>query len=1146
MNPYPFAPQLPQLLPILPHRPPSELPVQQQLTTATISEQRPHAEKEQKFKTSRPYIYTASNFKYLGLHQLVEQFLIHDPRAAAILEDLQKIHHDKYSLYREEARLNASAVSSAMPYAASLPADHNDVRIAFDKSLEECKLLILERNEKAKSGKISIKLPSKRKSASSATATKKKRKKSEGQASDSHPTDDENGLRTSHFHISATKKKSKKENLKLDETSVEIARMNLWSLIVKKQIPKAAKMYTTTLTIVDNNCRKISALAVREVARVVHSTQGFRSWKDYQLKGRKITREMQIFWKKNEKDEKEARKRAEKEELEKRRAEEEAREMRRQARKLNFLISQTELYSHFIANKKDLLVREASPDNIPKTDRSVKELIDEDGNEEELAERAKESAIAAMTKQQSQVKAFDMESKKARNDLELESSEDQLSYLNPSSMPGTLLEQPKMLKCTLKAYQLKGLAWLANLYEQGINGILADEMGLGKTVQSISLLAYLAESQGIWGPFVVVAPASTLHNWQQELARFVPTFKTLPYWGSVSDRKTLRKFWTGSKLGKKDSPFHVLVTSYQLLVSDEKAFGGKVHWQYMILDEAQALKSSSSVRWKTLLGFKCRNRLLLTGTPIQNSMQELWALLHFIMPTLFDSHDEFSEWFSKDIESHAEHKSGLNERQLKRLHMILKPFMLRRVKKDVENELGDKIEIDIDCKLSPKQRKWYDIVRKKLRQDHDLLLKKMRTGATTGTITTSVTLESHLANLVMQFRKICNHTELMVESQVKSPLVIDLDLNYSSSASSEIFGMSRNPINVNYPIAIQELDVRRPVAESILSFCKPKEDVFLQGVLAWLSCLESQAYMLDQGVWNPRFLAIEKEIPLFTLPVAPIFEKSYCRILPKVLCSSPSLSYKRPPLDSGVSLVPLESHLSTRATTINGPCLVQLPSPENLVSDSGKLAALDTLLERLKREGHRVLVYFQMTRMMNLMEDYCRYRRHSYIRLDGSTKISDRRDLVHDWQTDASLFIFILSTRAGGLGINLTAADTVIFYDSDWNPTVDQQAMDRAHRLGQTKQVTVYRLITKGTIEERIKLKAAQKHEIQKVVIAGGEFKQAELGSDRERPDEPSRPEGHIDADISETFQDPVSELKGKDLVSLLLDEDQGYSDSDY
>ena len=266
--------------------------------------------------------------------------------------------------------------------------------------------------------------------------------------------------------------------------------------------------------------------------------------------------------------------------------------------------------------------------------------------------------------------------------------------------------QPSLFKGSLKTYQLKGMNWIANMYDNNINGILADEMGLGKTVQSIAFLAHIAERYGKWGPFLVISPASTLHNWQQEFARFVPDFKVIPYWGSPQERKILRKFWDTRNLKTPEASLHVVVTSYQLIVTDFKYFN-RIKWEYMVLDEAQAIKSASSARWKMLLGFNCRNRLLLSGTPIQNSMAELWALLHFIMPTLFDSHEEFNEWFSKDIESHAENKTGIDEKHLSRLHMILKPFMLRRVKKYVENELSDKIEIMMYCPLTNRQRMLY-------------------------------------------------------------------------------------------------------------------------------------------------------------------------------------------------------------------------------------------------------------------------------------------------------------------------------------------------------------------------------------------------------------------------------------------------------
>ncbi|CAL8317883.1 unnamed protein product [Boreogadus saida] len=191
----------------------------------------------------------------------------------------------------------------------------------------------------------------------------------------------------------------------------------------------------------------------------------------------------------------------------------------------------------------------------------------------------------------------------------------------------------------------------------------------------------------------------------------------------------------------------------------------------------------------------------------------------------------------------------------------------------------------------------------------------------------------------------------------------------------------------------------------------------------------------------------------------------------------------------------------------HGWSFIRIPDKESLITESGKLQTLDILLCRLKTQGHRVLIYSQMTRMIDLLEEYMVYRKHTYMRLDGSSKISERRDMVADFQSRTDIFVFLLSTRAGGLGINLTAADTVIFYDSDWNPTVDQQAMDRAHRLGQTKQVTVYRLICQGSIEERILQRAKEKSEIQRVVISGGNFK----------PDT----------------------LKPKEVVGLLLDDDE-------
>ena len=648
-------------------------------------------------------------------------------------------------------------------------------------------------------------------------------------------------------------------------------------------------------------------------------------------------------------------------------------------------------------------------------------------------------------------------------------------------------------------------------------------MGLGKTIQSISLLAHLAERQNNWGPFLIVTPASTLHNWQQEFARFVPALRIIPYWGSVQDRKVLRStcmpFWTGKKPVTRDTPFHVMITSYQLIVSDE-AYLQKVKWQYMILDEAQAIKSSSSIRWKTLLGFKCRNRLLLTGTPIQNSMQELWALLHFIMPTLFDSHDEFSEWFSKDIESHAENRgSGLNSHQLHRLHMILKPFMLRRVKSDVENEMGAKIEVDVICELSPRQKRLYRGIKDKL-PILDLLtggggpLNKLNfgfgfgiggggsgSGGGGGGGGHASALDTALMNLVMQFRKVCNHPELLERTEIISPLSFttpDRLLSRNLMGTGGIVYTNPAAIELRLPKRIIEeipLDNKRVLLEVSNDLESNHNNKYSKFKMV---CERKNELYCEIPTLN-SFKFIGERLPL----AAPL----------KVISKGPFVF----PSLQGITFNNDTNTVNTEIPSLSLDRSVAIPSMEKFIRDCGKLSKLDSMLVELKAEGHRVLIYNQMTKMIDLLEEYLQYRGYSYLRLDGSTNISTRRDLVNSWQTDPSIFVFLLSTRAGGLGINLTAADTVIFYDSDWNPTVDQQAMDRAHRLGQMKQVTVYRMITRNTIEERIMQRAKQKDQIHKVVISGGTFK-----------------------DHSGAAMDPFDEFEGKpkdrkEIMSLLL-----------
>ncbi|KAK1915088.1 putative DNA helicase ino80 [Pyrenophora teres f. teres] len=974
---------------------------------------------------------------------------------------------------------------------------------------------------------------------------------------------------------------------------------NLYQQIVKdlarKDIPKVVRIKENSLSTKQSNLRKTAQLAAKEARRWQMRTN--KNQKDTQARAKRGMREMLAFWKRNERDERESRKNAERQELENAKKAEADREANRQKRKLNFLISQTELYSHFIGKKArtdeierstdDADAAAAAPRESHKsgievgdmpTDGAAKVTNFEDldfDNEDESALNAAAMANAQHAIQQAQDRA------RAFNKSGDDEDDGEMNFQNPSGLQNKedWIPQPGLLNCTLKEYQLKGLNWLVNLYEQGINGILADEMGLGKTVQSISVMAYLAERYNIWGPFLVIAPASTLHNWQQEITRFVPDLNVIPYWGTAKDRKILRKLWDRKHVTyTRDSPFHVVVSSYQLVVQDAQYFQ-KMRWQYMILDEAQAIKSSQSSRWKSLLGFHSRNRLLLTGTPIQNNMQELWALLHFIMPSLFDSHDEFSEWFSKDIESHAQSNTKLNEDQLRRLHMILKPFMLRRVKKHVQKELGDKIELDVYCDLTYRQRAYYANLRAKI-NIMDLVEKAVGDEQDSAT----------LMNLVMQFRKVCNHPDLFERAETWSPF------SFASFAETASFlregqnvrvGYStRNLIEYPLPRLIgreggrlelagpdnQKAGFKGHYLDNLMNVWSPdnielsaRED----GAFSWLrfsdlsaseaskiakSGLFQRALAVGQkpnrvgrfnvlygdgdGKWEPKHSMLNIVDRQDRLPLVEIATKGHMHNLFNVArsafektglniiepCAKPKAS--APPVElycasQGViaekqsiyfnglirnalyGVSEASEHTMLEAKTESAALTVcnKLPQPTNertrfthieapsmsrFVTDSGKLAQLDALLKELKANDHRVLLYFQMTRMMDLMEEYLTYRNYKYCRLDGSTKLEDRRDTVADFQSDRSIFVFLLSTRAGGLGINLTSADTVIFYDSDWNPTIDSQAMDRAHRLGQTRQVTVYRLITRGTIEERIRKRALQKEEVQRVVISGG------------------------------------------------------------
>lgn len=817
------------------------------------------------------------------------------------------------------------------------------------------------------------------------------------------------------------------------------------------------------------NAKKIALLCSKERKKTLVKYKKLSV--DYVLRAKKFIKDTQAFFKRKAKEVQDLKRKKDKFEVEMKKKEEEVREQERQKRKIEFLIKQSSIYAEIMANKLGLTAPNVHGQSLIELSKEEEKRAEDNVDRILLNGKAK-------CDEYEQLKGSNRKNSSANYDFS------QVEIENSSS----LVDVPKSFHGTLKSYQLKGLRWLDSLFLQGINGILADEMGLGKTIQALALLAHLSSNKDNWGPYLVIAPAITLFNWHSEIQRFCPDIKVLPYWGSLKERKVLRRYFQQKSLGRRESNFHIIITSYQIAVSDEKILH-RLRWQYIILDEAQAIKNMNSLRWNTLLSIQSRNKLLLTGTPIQNTMAELWALLHFIMPQLFDSHEQFQEWFSKNIE--VEDKQKLNQIQLNRLHAILKPFMLRRVKKDVEKEIGKKFEHEVFCELTRRQKELYKKIKSRISIENLFQIRENKEKV------------KNLMNLVMQFRKVCNHPELFERQMVRTSILFSDEvfmpspLIFSSFYKMNViyYNDASNPLNFNIPKTLADFhkDTQSPRSKKLILDCALDYKVAL-----WLSSLEfslyynpteqnllgflsAQHYLSSRGRSSSALLVdTTKCAPDPALYENPVF--AFCsKIFMERLIAQP---------------IKMITHIKTEKTSLElwkkSPFKQYksiFPSFESLINDSTKLKYLDKLLKELKAKGLRALIFCQMTKMLDILEDFLQYKRHKYFRLDGSCLISDRRDMVSEFQKNSEVFIFLLSTRAGGLGVTLTAADVVIFYDNDWNPTMDAQAADRAHRIGRTEDVHVYNLITKDTIEERIVKRAKQKKDVQQTLYSGDAFK---------------------------------------------------------
>uniref|UniRef100_A0A336LW14 CSON006412 protein n=1 Tax=Culicoides sonorensis TaxID=179676 RepID=A0A336LW14_CULSO len=472
---------------------------------------------------------------------------------------------------------------------------------------------------------------------------------------------------------------------------------------------------------------------------------------------------------------------------------------------------------------------------------------------------------------------------------------------------------------SLRPYQLEGLNWLKFSWYKGNNCILADEMGLGKTIQSLTFIHSVWE-YGIRGPFLVIAPLSTIPNWQREFEGWTD-MNIIVYHGSAMSRQMLNDYelyykTDAGKVIKEITKFNVLITTFEMIVTDHMDLRN-FNWRVCVIDEAHRLKNRNCKLLEGLRQLNLEHRVLLSGTPLQNNVSELFSLLNFLEPSQFASSEDFMRDFG----------SLRTEDEVTKLQALLKPMMLRRLKDDVEKSLAPKEETIVEVELTNIQKKYYRGI---MEQNFSFLQK----GTTAANI-------PNLMNTMMELRKCCIHPYLL------------------NGAEEQI-----------------QFDYRAQNGE------------------------DQEAY------------------------------------------------YK------------------------------------NLIVSSGKMVLIDKLLPKLKDGGHRVLIFSQMVRCLDILEDYLIYRKYPYERIDGRIRGNLRQAAIDRYsKPDSDRFVFLLCTKAGGLGINLTAADTVIIYDSDWNPQNDLQAQARCHRIGQQKMVKIYRLLCRNTYEREMFDKASLKLGLDKAIL---------------------------------------------------------------
>lgn len=603
--------------------------------------------------------------------------------------------------------------------------------------------------------------------------------------------------------------------------------------------------------------------------------------------------------------------------------------------------------------------------------------------------------------------------------------------------------QPKLVTGgTMRSYQLEGLEWMLSLYENGINGILADEMGLGKTIQTIALLGHLWE-KGSYGPFLIAAPLSTTSNWVEEFRKWTPSIPVLLYHGDKKEREKMRK--TQLKHPGTDQ-FPVVITSYEICMNDRKFLTG-FGWQFIIIDEGHRIKNLDCRLIRELQMYQSANRLLITGTPLQNNLTELWSLLHFLLPTVFDKLSTFESWFDfsglKNKDSFEQLLSEERQQYLvKSLHAVLKPFLLRRVKTDVESLMPKKREYVLFAPLTPMQRELYQTILDGTSRQYleEKSFERLSIGAASGT-TTPLSVRSNNGSL--KRRALSGDTDTPNKSAKTSR-----EDTPASTTSKRSRGRSRK------------------------TYEEVSDHQFFADLDTQESASEDAEEPLDSDAEEERIQAATFELAKRQLQQKKL-GNPYMQL--RLCCNSPYMFFN--PF--------LKAETSGSETFA-----IETEPDETVVTTSGKMLLLDSLMPELLKRGHKVLIFSQFTNMLDILSNYLDLRGWSYARIDGSTSQPDRQSQIKAFNASSrsknAANVFLLSTRAGGQGINLASADTVILFDSDFNPQQDLQAIDRAHRIGQTRNVVVYRFATRNTVELKLLESAEAKRRLEKLVIRKG------------------------------------------------------------